>query len=246
VGMLKRLRGTPIVRHDERWGMVYSPAARMRFWQTRLIDYATMQRLRRFARYWDLVANSGNFVESAPLIWSEAFPSTVSCASATGYLRPGADERHRLKRLAELLFDFLTREAGARKCGRQRPSGTTTAAAAAATGQNSCGSNLRPSSSRTQAPHRGRHHSPRQSRHAAADLASTAANSNRGLMSLLEARDFGQRGQRRTADTHGSIRKKSDKKNLTGANRGECRISVFSVISVNSSVPNSSVRRAGF
>jgi len=29
----------------------------------------TMQRLRRFAKYWDLVANSGNFVETTPRIW---------------------------------------------------------------------------------------------------------------------------------------------------------------------------------
>ena len=29
-----------------------------------------MQRLRRFARYWDLVANSGNFVETTPLLWA--------------------------------------------------------------------------------------------------------------------------------------------------------------------------------
>jgi hypothetical protein len=40
-----------------------------------------MQRLRRFARYWDLVGNSGNFVESTPLIWSQpgqaAVPSTT-------------------------------------------------------------------------------------------------------------------------------------------------------------------------
>ena len=30
VGMLKRLRGTPIVRHDAEWGMVYSPHAAVR------------------------------------------------------------------------------------------------------------------------------------------------------------------------------------------------------------------------
>ena len=28
-----------------------------------------MQKLRRFARYWDLVGNSGNFVETTPMIW---------------------------------------------------------------------------------------------------------------------------------------------------------------------------------
>jgi radical SAM superfamily enzyme YgiQ (UPF0313 family) len=70
VGILKRLRGTPIGRHDGDWQMVYNPHPPYEILSNRLIDFATMQRLRRFARYWDLVGNSGNFVESTPLIWS--------------------------------------------------------------------------------------------------------------------------------------------------------------------------------
>jgi hypothetical protein len=72
VGILKRLRGTPIVRHDTEWQMVYHPLPPYEILQTKLIDFATMQRLRRFAKYWDMVGNSGNFVESTPLLWSNA------------------------------------------------------------------------------------------------------------------------------------------------------------------------------
>jgi len=72
VGILKRLRGTPIVRHDAEWQMVYHPHPPYEILQHRLIGFATMQKLRRFARYWDLVGNSGNFVETTPLIWSKA------------------------------------------------------------------------------------------------------------------------------------------------------------------------------
>ena len=72
VGILKRLRGTPIVRHDAEWQMVYNPHPPYEILQNQLIDFATMQKLRRFARYWDLVGNSGNFVETTPLIWSNA------------------------------------------------------------------------------------------------------------------------------------------------------------------------------
>src|SRR4029077_12508109 len=68
VGLLKRLRGTPIIRHDHGWGMVYSPEPPYEILQTKLIDFFTMQRLRRFARYWDLIANSGNFISATPLI----------------------------------------------------------------------------------------------------------------------------------------------------------------------------------
>ena len=70
VGILKRLRGTPIVRHDTEWQMVYNPHPPYEILRNKLIDFATLQKLRRFARYWDLVGNSGNFVETAPLIWS--------------------------------------------------------------------------------------------------------------------------------------------------------------------------------
>lgn len=109
VGMLKRLRGTPIIRHDAEWGMVYSPAAPYEILQTRLIDYAAMQRLRRFARYWDLVANSGNFVESTPLIWSHGSPfDSFLSFSDWLYAASGRTNGIALKRLAELLFRYLT------------------------------------------------------------------------------------------------------------------------------------------
>ena len=49
VGMLKRLRGVPIVRHDAEFQMVYSPNPPYEILQTGAIDFATMQRLRRFA-----------------------------------------------------------------------------------------------------------------------------------------------------------------------------------------------------
>lgn len=68
VGMLKRLRGTPIVRHDAAWNMIYSPHPPYEIMSTKLMDFPTMCRLRRFARYWDLVANSGRFVHSLPVL----------------------------------------------------------------------------------------------------------------------------------------------------------------------------------
>jgi radical SAM superfamily enzyme YgiQ (UPF0313 family) len=70
VGILKRLRGTPIVRHDAEWRMIYNSQPPYEILQNKLIDFATMQRLRRFARYWDMVGNSGNFIETTPLIWA--------------------------------------------------------------------------------------------------------------------------------------------------------------------------------
>src|SRR5262249_28374435 len=69
-GILKGPRGPPIVPHEAPWEMRYHAHPPYEILQTRLIDFATMQKLRRFARYWDLVGNSGNFVETAPLLWA--------------------------------------------------------------------------------------------------------------------------------------------------------------------------------
>jgi hypothetical protein len=81
VGILKRLRGTPIIRHDAEWQMLYNPHPPYEILSNKLINFATMQKLRRFARYWDLVGNSGNFVATAPLLWRNVLPA--SCRQIT-------------------------------------------------------------------------------------------------------------------------------------------------------------------
>ena len=113
VGMLKRLRGTPIARHDAEGGMVYSPHAPYEVLQTKQIDFATMQRLRRFARYWDLIANSGNFVETLPLLWDGASPFESFFALGDAlFARMGKNHGIALHHLAEFLFRHLCAERG--------------------------------------------------------------------------------------------------------------------------------------
>lgn len=74
IGMLKRLHGAPIARHDTEWEMAYDPEPPYEILRTGAVEFADMQRMRRFARYWDLVGNSGNFAESLPLVWGDASP----------------------------------------------------------------------------------------------------------------------------------------------------------------------------
>ena len=114
VGMLKRLRGTPIVRHDAQWGMVYSPTAPYEVLQTKQIDFATMQRLRRFARYWDLVANSGNFVQTTPLLWAGGRSPFWSFLSLSERLfeRIGRNHGIALHHLAQFLLRHLVEDVG--------------------------------------------------------------------------------------------------------------------------------------
>ena len=111
VGVLKRLRGTPIVRHDVEWQMVYNAHPPYEILQNKLIDFATMQKLRRFARYWDMVGNSGNFVASTPLIWQDASPFQAFMRwSEWLHAKTRRTDSIALMRLMELLFEFLTVE----------------------------------------------------------------------------------------------------------------------------------------
>ena len=109
VGILKRLRGTPIVRHDAEFGMVYSDGPPYEVLRTNAVDFPTMQRLRRFARYWDLIGNSGNFVETTPHLWAGGSPFAGVMAVADHlFAVVGKTHAIALHGLMQHLFTFLT------------------------------------------------------------------------------------------------------------------------------------------
>ncbi len=71
MGILKRLRGSPIIRHTEAFDLRFSPLPPYSILSTNTVDFITMQRINRFARYWDLIANSGRFSNSLSFILAE-------------------------------------------------------------------------------------------------------------------------------------------------------------------------------
>ncbi len=89
--------------------MVYSPHPPYEILQTRDIDAAMMSRMRRFAKSWDQIANSGNFVETAPLLWERAEPFAGFLAF-TDWLYEREQRTHGLSlvRLMEGLLCYLT------------------------------------------------------------------------------------------------------------------------------------------
>ena len=106
-GILKRLRGTPIIRHTEAYGLIFDPAPPYTILATDRISFADMQRLVRFARYWDLIANSGRFANSLPVIL-DAHPFNRFMA-LSDWLFDETDATHRiaLERLAVLVAQWL-------------------------------------------------------------------------------------------------------------------------------------------
>jgi radical SAM superfamily enzyme YgiQ (UPF0313 family) len=112
VGILKRLRGTPIARHTDAFGMRYNPDPPYNVLATDRIGFTDMQRVARFARYWELVGNSGRFTRALGLLLGAAPFASFMRFSDWLYAQSGRTHEIALERLFGLLHDFLTEERG--------------------------------------------------------------------------------------------------------------------------------------
>jgi radical SAM superfamily enzyme YgiQ (UPF0313 family) len=106
-GILKRLRGTPIIRHTEPYGLVFDPTPPYTILATDRISFFEMQRLVRFARYWDLVANSGRFAHTLEHMLGDAPFANFMAFSDWLYGKTDATHRIALDRLAGLVGQWL-------------------------------------------------------------------------------------------------------------------------------------------
>ncbi|MGI6656822.1 MAG: DUF4080 domain-containing protein [Desulfobulbus sp.] len=108
IGILKKLSGTTLNRHDREHGMVYAADPPYEILANDLIPFARMQEIKRLARFWDLVYNSGNFPRTAPLLWPDGRVfHGFSAFAAWLYGQTRATWQIALPRLAELLFNYL-------------------------------------------------------------------------------------------------------------------------------------------
>ena len=114
-GILKRLRGTPIIRHTQNFGMVFDPYPPYTILATNKIDFGTMLRLVRFARYWDLVANSGRFTHTIGALLGDSPFANFMAFSDWMYGQTDATHRIALDRLAALVTRWLQERGMARE-----------------------------------------------------------------------------------------------------------------------------------
>lgn len=114
LGVLKRLRGTPIARHTLTHGMVYASEPPYTVQQTAQLDANAVAQFTRLVRYWDLVANSGRFGQSLSLLLTlpkraSAFWSFWDFSLA---LWQRCQRTHKLspEQLVDALFDYLCQQ----------------------------------------------------------------------------------------------------------------------------------------
>ncbi len=106
-GILKRLRGAPISRHADKYKLVFDSAPPYQILSTDRISFPMMQRLVRFARYWDLIANSGRFASLMPALLAES--PFARFLALSDWLYQNTDATHRISpdRLQRLLDIWL-------------------------------------------------------------------------------------------------------------------------------------------
>ncbi|MDR0760774.1 MAG: B12-binding domain-containing radical SAM protein [Treponema sp.] len=71
VGILKRLPGTPLARRGEAWGMRYSPDPPYEVLETAALPALERDRLKNFARFWELIVNRGAFRDLGPWLFPQ-------------------------------------------------------------------------------------------------------------------------------------------------------------------------------
>ena len=110
VGILKRLRGAPIIAQTGPCSMVYSPLPPYELLQSGMVTAAEMARMRRFARYWDIYANSGRFRATMPLLLGDRGPFAEFLAYSDWLWAETAQTSEiSLRRACTLLLRFLLR-----------------------------------------------------------------------------------------------------------------------------------------
>ena len=112
LGILKRLRGAPINRHTDSYQLSYNPVSPYNILSTSQIDFATMQRVNRFARFWDMIGNSGRFKHTLPAILGDNSFENFLQFSDFFYKAAGSSWKISLRRQFELTHEVLTEHMG--------------------------------------------------------------------------------------------------------------------------------------
>ena len=87
--------------------MVYSPQAPYEILSNKLIPYESMCRMKRFARYWDMLANSGRLARSLPCLLDQG-SAFWRFLDLSDWLWKTTRQTHAiaLTRLFELVFQY--------------------------------------------------------------------------------------------------------------------------------------------
>lgn len=110
VGILKRLKGSPIIRHTIKHQLVFNPNPPFSILASDTVDYFAVQEINRFARYWDLVANSGHFKHTIGLLLGDMPFNRFALLSKCLFKRTGQTHKISLLRLYDFIYNIATED----------------------------------------------------------------------------------------------------------------------------------------
>lgn len=114
LGILKKLPGASIARHDSAFAMHYSPRPPYDVQSTGTWPADHLIRTARMAHWWDAIVSSNRFLAAAPLIWQGAPSIFAAFLAFSDWLGARCPREHGvpLVALVEAVFDYLTTHRG--------------------------------------------------------------------------------------------------------------------------------------
>lgn len=108
LGILKKLPGTPIARHDTEWAMVYDPKPPYEVLETRTMSKQSLDRIKNMARFWELIVNREHFEDLLLRLLPEKEPPFWPFLELSDYLlsRFGRNWGIERKVLREVLQEY--------------------------------------------------------------------------------------------------------------------------------------------
>ncbi len=108
IGILKKLSGTTMSRHDQEQGMIYSDKPPYDILQSGAVSFVDIQRMKRFARFWDITYNSEKFTKTLEIMWGDDVFGGFLAFSDWVYATAQMTHQISFKRMCELIFVYLT------------------------------------------------------------------------------------------------------------------------------------------
>lgn len=110
LGILKRLRGTPIVRHETSGRLVFSPQPPYEVLRTDTVSFEDLLRVKRLARYFEIYANSGEHARGLATLFSSGKSAFGELLAFSDWLWARLARTNEIARVqqSELLFSYLS------------------------------------------------------------------------------------------------------------------------------------------
>jgi len=109
VEILKRLKGAPIIKHTKTYGMIFSNTAPYEILENNILDFNTMQRLKRFAQLWNIFYNHGKFKNTMGVFIAKADSVFLEFMKFSDWIYSQISSSHSIanERQSSFLFEYL-------------------------------------------------------------------------------------------------------------------------------------------